>query len=139
MFLIPLSGLDSDSVLSPACDPDLYSDLVSNQVSDSLFFLSFRIQILFLYVVPNQDFDPDPKLVLELDLAVHPHLSRSIIDAARRPGGAASLFGLTRIDGHADSSVAGESLVTGTQVLVWTGVDAGRLDVTDALDTRVYS
>lgn len=79
-------------------------------------------------------------LILNLFLnLIHPHLPRSVVDAACRPGGAASLFGLTRIDGHADSSVAGESLVTGTQVLVWTGVDAGRLDMTDSLDTRVYS
>lgn len=79
-------------------------------------------------------------LILNLFLnLIHPHLPRSVVDAACRPGGAASLFGLTRIDGHADSSVAGESLVTGTQVLVWTGVDAGRLDMTDSLDTWVYS
>lgn len=66
------------------------------------------------------------------------HLSWSIIDAASRLGRAASLIGLTRINGHAHASIPAVSIVTGTQVLVWTGVEAGGLSVTDLPETRVY-
>lgn len=47
-------------------------------------------------------------------------------------------MGLTGIDGHADPTVPAVTLVTGTQVLVWTGVGAGGEDVADLLQTRVH-
>ena len=71
-------------------------------------------------------------------LSVFHYLPWSFVDASRGLSGAASFSGLTRIDGHADSSIAAVTLITGAQVLVWTRVDAGGVGVTDLLKTRVY-
>lgn len=48
------------------------------------------------------------------------------------------MIGLTGIHRHADPSVPAVAGITGTQVLVWTGVDTGGLGVTDPLEARVY-
>lgn len=78
--------------------------------------------------------DPDPVPALP----VFPYLPWSVVDAAGRLGGAASLVGLTWIDSHADSSVPAVTFMTGAQVLVRPRVDTGGVDVTDLLQTRVY-
>lgn len=70
--------------------------------------------------------------------SVFPYLPRPVVDAACRLSRASSLVGLTRISGHADSAVPVVTLVTGTEVLVWTGVDTGGLGMTNPLETRVY-
>lgn len=66
------------------------------------------------------------------------YLSRSIVDTLGRLWIAASLFDLTRVDGHADSPVTTVALMAGTQVLVWTRVDTGRMDMTRLSKTWVH-
>lgn len=70
--------------------------------------------------------------------SVFSHFSWSVVDTVCRLSRAASLFGLTWIHSHADTPVPAVPLITGTKVLVWTGVDTGGLGMTDWLHTRVY-
>lgn len=67
-----------------------------------------------------------------------PYLSWPGEDTAGRFRGTASILGLTGINRHADSPITAEALVAGTQVLVWTSVNAGGVGVADGLKTWVY-
>lgn len=100
--------------------------------NNTLFMTPAMVPVLLLMIltlIPCQALPP---------ASMFSHLSWSIIDTASRLGRAASLIGLTRINGHAHASIPTVSIVTGTQVLVWTGVEAGGLSVTDLPETRVY-